>query len=242
MQQFLTNLKLKDKELDIWQISLNLKSSSVITLFKSLSIDERQRANRFHFDQDREKFIVARAALRDILSRYLDISPPQIRFSINRFGKPSIAAELNPNAIRFNISRSNEIALCAVTRGREVGVDIELIDEESASSEIAERFFAPDETTDLKRLPAKLWNAAFFSCWTRKEAYVKAIGEGLSHPLNKFSVSILPEELTPTLRTDTSKQKQIWFLKTLFPDPNYAAALAVEGVMPLIHCRKWRKD
>jgi 4'-phosphopantetheinyl transferase len=242
MQQFSTNLKLKDNEVDIWQIGLRPEPSSLRTLLEILSADERQRASRFHFDRDREKFIVARAALRDILSRYLDISPNQTRFSINRFGKPSLAAELNPNVIQFNISRSNEIALCAVTRGREVGIDIEFINDESANLEIAERFFAPDEIADLKRLPAKLRNAAFFSCWTRKEAYVKAVGEGLSHPLDKFSVSILPEELTPTLRTDTSDQTQNRFLKTLFPDLNYAAALAVEGVMPTIHCRQWLKD
>ncbi len=236
------NSNLKDGEVDVWQISLNLESSSLRTSLEILSADERQRASRFHFDQDREKFIVARAAFRDILSCYLEIPPNQIQFSCNRFGKPSLAVETNPNTIQFNISRSNEIALCAVTSGREVGVDIEFINDESASLEVAERFFAPDETADLKWLPASLQTRAFFSCWTRKEAYIKAIGEGFSHSLHKFSVSILPEELTPTLHTDTSERTQNWVLKTLFPDPNYAAALAVEGVMPIVRCRKWLKD
>ena len=223
-----------DDEAHLWRIDLDREFSAVQSAFEILSSDERQRAEKYHFETDKKHFIVARAALREILSRYLHIEPHRISFSRNQYGKPSVSAEISNNLIEFNFSRSREIALCVVTRGRAIGVDIEFVNEDSANLEIVERFFSPDEITALKEIPVDLKTAAFFSCWTRKEAFVKAVGQGLSYPLQNFSVSVKPEEVAPLLTVNYNRENSDWSLIYFSPNPDYAAALAIEGAMPTL--------
>jgi 4'-phosphopantetheinyl transferase len=227
------NLNLKDgDETHLWRIDLKPESADTRFSPAVLSPDERRRAGKYHFEKDRKQFINARAALREILSRYLDITPNQVEFSCNRYGKPELKIAKSGDFPGFSFSRSREIALCAVTRKRRIGVDIEFINEEPANLEIAERFFSPSEIAALKNIPETLQSAAFYSVWTRKEAFIKAVGKGLSYPLQNFSVSIKPDEITPSLTINDSSENDIWTLFSFSPHPEYAAALAVEGSLP----------
>jgi 4'-phosphopantetheinyl transferase len=195
-----------------------------------LAPDECARADRFHFARDRNRFIVARGSLRTILGAYLQQEPAQLSFSYSQYGKPALADELAGNQLTFNLSHANELALIAVTRERGLGVDIEFIRPQFASEEIAERFFSDHEVAALRTLPEPAQSEAFFNCWTRKEAYIKAIGEGMSMPLNQFHVSLKPgspAELLGNLRDANEVSR--WSLQELAPGPGYVAAVAVEG-------------
>ena len=235
------NLDLKDDdETHLWRIDLNRKSANAQISFEILSSDERRRAEKYHFEKDKNHFINTRAALRQILSRYLDIAPNQIEFSANQYGKPELNIENLDASLEFNFSSSRKVALCAVTRKRRIGIDIEFINDESASAEIAERFFSPDEISALKDISEPLQAEAFFSVWTRKEAFIKAVGKGLSYPLQNFSVSIRPDEITPSLTINDSLENNNYSLFSFSPHPDYAAALAVEGDLPTL--RFWQQS
>ncbi|MGA9998244.1 MAG: 4'-phosphopantetheinyl transferase superfamily protein [Pyrinomonadaceae bacterium] len=235
-------LLLGDDEVHIWRACLNQEPALVQIFLDTLTPDERQRASRFHFQKDRDHFILARGLLRFILSRYLKTSPEIIRFAYNPYGKPAIAEGTSDESLRFNVSHSRGVALYAVTRGREVGLDIESISEKFASLEIAARFFSPREIEMLQALPKSLQTRAFFNCWTRKEAYIKALGEGLSHPLDSFSVSLAPGE-TPTLLSseDDPLETSRWSLLEVVPGEGYVAALAIERPAPVLRCWQWEK-
>lgn len=204
------------------------------TLLESLDTGERERAARFHFEHDRNRFIVAHGALRIILSRYLNVTPVRLRFGFNAYGKPSLDDEAGASKIRFNMSHSGGLALYAVAFEREIGVDVEYMRADLAGKEIAERFFSRRETEALNTLAPEVLTEAFFNCWTRKEAYIKARGEGLSHPLHAFSVSLVPGEPAALLSVEGDAQELArWTLVELMPNPDYKAALACEG-------RDWR--
>jgi 4'-phosphopantetheinyl transferase len=230
---------LSGDEVHVWLASLDLEASRVKSLWRTLSADERERGLRFHFQRDREHFIVARGLLRVILGRYLNMKPSQIRFSYNRYGKPFLAGE-GGGALRFNVSHSHRLALYAMTSGREIGIDLEHIRRVLDINEIAERFFSPREVAMLLALPEPLWSEAFFNCWTRKEAYIKAKGEGLSLPLDQFDVSLAPGEPAALLYTsDDSQEASRWSLQELAPSPGYVAALVVEGHDWQLKCWQW---
>jgi 4'-phosphopantetheinyl transferase len=168
--------------------------------------------------------------LRDILGRYLGRPPAALEFCYSAYGKPALAVGLEASGVRFNISHSHEMALFAVTCRREVGVDIEYLAREIRAAEIAERFFSARERADLRALPAEAQHRAFFNCWTRKEAYIKAHGEGLSLPLDGFDVTLGPGEPAALLATRGDPHEVLhWSLQALAPGPGYVAALAVEG-------------
>jgi 4'-phosphopantetheinyl transferase len=226
-------------EVHVWRARLDLAGARLQQLWDSLSADERERAGRFHFRRDREHFVAARGVLRNVLSRYLGAEPRLLRFTYDAYGKPSLCGEA-VDQLRFNLSHSNGLALYAVTLGREVGVDVEWVREDFASLEIAEHFFSPREVSALRALPPGERTQAFFDCWTRKEAYIKARGEGLSHPLHKFTVSLTPCEPAALLCTDEDVLEAArWSLVELFPGVGYRAALAVEGVVPLLRAWHW---
>ena len=149
--------------------------------WQTLGEDERERASRFRFARDRGRFVVRRGALRALLARHLGCAASAIRYSRNQFGKPALAA----SHIRFNVSHSHSIALYAVADGIEVGCDIERVDSALDIQAISERFFAPQEISMLQSLPGHLRHAGFFNCWTRKEAYLKCRGCGLSEPADR---------------------------------------------------------
>jgi 4'-phosphopantetheinyl transferase len=224
----------------VWRVSLNQETSTMRALFATLTPDECERASKFHFQKDREHFIVARGVLRDILAGYLDTSPARIRFSYNQYGKPALAQAGGTEDLRFNVSHAHEVALYGFARGRDIGLDIEFVREDFASLEIAERFFSTDEVSILRTLPTAQQTVAFFNCWTRKEAFIKALGEGLSHPLDRFSVSFVPGEPAALLSTaDDRHEAARWSLVELTPGGGYAAALALEGPAPEISLWNW---
>ena len=208
---------------DVWRADLGLGPPELYRLQKTLSPDELDRAARFHFPKDQQRFIAARGVLRDILARYLGRSPAELHFCYAPFGKPSLASECA--AYSFNLSHSASIALYAVARHREVGIDLERIDPRLAEHDIAEKFFSRNEVVKLRALPASARLQAFFNCWTRKEAYVKARGGGLQIPLESFDVSLAPDEQAAFL----SESEFGWSLRALPLDPDYAAAIAVDG-------------
>lgn len=191
---------------------------------------EVERAGRFHFERDRDSFIIARGMLRTILSAYLELPPAELRFISNEYGKPALSDDDNAVGLRFNVSHSRELALCAVARGRDVGIDVEYVRADFASDGVAERFFSRPEVAALRNLPQNRRTAGFFNCWTLKEAYIKARGEGLSFPLDRFHVSLVEGERRATLEvTGDPLEAARWSLQTLSPEDGYAAAIAVEG-------------
>ncbi len=229
-------LVLSEGELHVWRASLDLKPAHVQALLKTLSTDEISKAERFYFEKDRRYFIASRGLLRTILGRYLKTDPSCLRFEYKLHGKPALVGEGSGNTYSFNLSHSHGLLLLAITRGREIGIDLEFIRAESAEQEIAERFFAPNEVAKLCSLPADQKQEAFFKCWTRKEAYVKAKGEGLMVPLDQFEVSLSPGEPAALLNTASYIEASDWSLEELDPGPGYVAALAVQGHVLQLKC------
>jgi 4'-phosphopantetheinyl transferase len=208
----------------------------------TLSPDEIERADRFNFQRDREHFIVARGALRAILGSYLCSDPASLRFGYTHYGKPYLMNDSLDPDFRFNVSHSNSLGLVCITRGREIGVDVEWIREGISREGIAERFFSAAEVKALRELPERLQDQAFFNCWTRKEAFVKAKGEGLSIPLNEFVVSLAPNEPAVLLSViGLAQETSRWIFHQLFPGDGYVAVVAVEdGNSPRPQCWEWQ--
>ncbi len=203
---------------------------SIDSFFDSLSEDEKQRANRLVFARDREYFIVGRGTLRRILGGYLACRPENVRFSYNGFGKPRLAAE--DCGLRFNVSHSRGIGVIAVTQNREVGIDIEYVDREFDVLSVAQRAFGPDDAARLKSLPEGLRSAAFFESWTRKEASLKAMGDGLSSSREQqLAVSTINDEQDVSFTFSKGEKVTDWTLTSLKTDHEYKAALAFEGKM-----------
>lgn len=223
-------LALQCDQVHVWWIGLDLPLVQLSELEKTLSPDEKERSRRFHFRKDRDHYVAARGALRDILSRYMRTTPERLFFTYSAYGKPSLSSDMGGEEWRFNLSHSHGLALVAVTRKREVGIDVEYIREDLADEQIARRFFSAWEVDALATLPLDQRSEAFFNCWTRKEAYIKARGEGLSIPLDQFDVTLAPGEPAALLATRSdSVDTSHWTLRELSPSPGYAAAVAVQG-------------
>jgi 4'-phosphopantetheinyl transferase len=212
-------------------------------LFHLLSTDECERAARFRFKKDRERFIVARAVLRIILSHYLKLEPAQLRFTYNHYGKPALVGTPGDTRLCFNLSHSNSLALFAFTSDRRVGLDLEYVREDFAWAEIAELFFSEREIKMLRALPASMQAAGFFNCWTRKEAYLKAIGEGVSFPLSHFDVLLTPGGPAMLLNFRGKPQETShWSLRELMPGMYDTAAVVVEGHDWQLKCLEWSES
>jgi len=221
------HLVLSDNEVHIWRAFLNRPEADVADLSRLLSPDEIERAGKFRFQKDRDHFITARGTLRKILGIYLKTAPDRILFSYNDYGKPAISGEAE---ICFNVSHSRELALFAFTAGAEVGIDIEYIRRDFVFEDIAEKFFSHKETAALRKIPEELKAEGFFACWTCKEAYIKALGHGLSRPLESFSVSFDSDAPDVLLNVENDPlESNRWNLNKLTPISGYAAAVAVEG-------------
>lgn len=229
-------------EIHVWRLSLAQPPAVVSAFALLLSPDELSRAARYHFSKDRDHFIVARAVLRILLGRYLRAEPSQLRFCYNPYGRPALAAatEVASGTLSFNLSHSRELALYALARNREIGIDLEYIRDDFATEEIAKRFFSPGEVAALGALPLNQRTAGFFRCWTRKEAYIKAKGQGLSLPLDQFDVSLAPDEPAALLRIEGSPEEASrWSMRELTPGQNYAAVVVVEGHDWQLNCFQW---
>lgn len=223
-------LLLKRDEVHIWRAALDQPVSVVKSFSRILTPDERDKAERFYFQRDREHFIVARGLLRTILGRYLNLEPARLRFTYNAYGKPALDETFAVDELRFNLSHSHGLVLYAFARQREIGLDIEYQREDLASVEIAGRFFSRREAELFSALPQHLRVEGFFNCWTRKEAYIKAKGLGLSLSLDSFEVSLVPGETAALLSvTDATEKVERWAMTELAPGHGYAAALVVEG-------------
>jgi 4'-phosphopantetheinyl transferase len=220
-------LQLTSADVHLWQAGLDKRL--VDSVEHHLSADELSRADRFHFAKDRTHFVAARGLLRSLLSAYLGISSEELRFSYAEKGKPSLE-EGHRSAINFNLAHSHEMALYAFSHSRELGIDLEYMREDLANEDIARRFFSVREIKTLAAVPAELRKQAFFNCWTRKEAYIKARGEGLSMPLDEFDVSLRPDEPAALLANHKEPAEITrWSMQSIPVPTGYVAALCVEG-------------
>jgi 4'-phosphopantetheinyl transferase len=217
-------------EVHVWCATLEPGEEAVARLRGVLDEDECRRADRFTFEAGRRQYTVGRGLLRVILGHYLAVEPTALRFRYNPYGKPELAPGLECGTLKFNLSHSGALVLYAVSRAREVGIDVETIRPEFATEGIAERFFAAGERATLRDLPPESRTHAFFTCWTRKEAFIKARGQGLSIPLDAFEVSLVPGAPPAILAThDDPEEAGRWSLHELSPGAGYVAAVAVAG-------------
>ncbi len=228
------DLTVAPDEVHVWRAPLDLCAAEIDALTALLAPDERARAKRFHHSRDRDRFIVARGILRWILARYLRTDPRRLTFGENEHGKPRLI-DAGSDAIAFNLSHSEGLALYALARGREVGVDVERVRRDLGDDAIAELFFSPREAACLRALPPVIRPAAFFALWTRKEAYVKAHGDGLTSDLDAFTVSLDPGR-SVVLAGDGVRE---WSIEPLVVGSGFAAAIAVEGARWRLACWQW---
>jgi 4'-phosphopantetheinyl transferase len=226
-------------EIHLWLVSLDRPPAPLPTLQSTLSSDERERASRYHFDRDRRRYATSRGVLRAILASYLELDPDALTFQYSPHGKPSLAADAE---LRFNLSRSGEQLLVGVNLNREIGVDVECLRPMSDLDAIARRFFAPTEAAKLAALPDAVRTRAFFECWTRKEAFIKAVGEGLSMPLDSFEVAFGPDTLAALLSVGGSEPSaREWSLWGVEPAANVLAAVALQGPGPTLRTLCWSR-
>lgn len=219
-------------DVHIWSIPLE-QPTKLTEYSMLLSADEAQRASRFYFERDRQQYTVGRAVLRRILGHYMDLSPAALTFTYNAYGKPALAPEQNQIGLAFNLSHAGGHALCAVTYGHAVGVDLELI-KELDYLQLASTVFSSHEQASLRRVAPHEQQRGFFNGWTRKEAYIKAHGKGLSMPLADFDVTLDPREPARLLATRPDPAEvDRWSLFGWPVGETHVAALVVAG-------RDWR--
>ena len=224
------DLTLSAGEAHVWCAWLDLPSTWRDSYRQFLSQAELERAERFRFERDRGRYIVRRGLLRSLLGRYLSVEATAIDFVYNDYGKPALGSSFGECPLRFNLSHSNGLAIFAFTSGMDVGVDVEYGQRDIEYEQLAERYFSPYERTMIQSLPPESKREAFYLCWTRKEAYIKAHGEGLSLPLDQFDVSVTPGEPACLLATRGGlEEARSWTLRHLAPAKDYLGALAVRG-------------
>ena len=214
-------------EVHVWKIGLSASQAQMDQQRTLLSDDELERADRFRFEQHRRRFITGRAVVRILLGRYINRPSESLEFSYNPQGKPALK---DAGSLEFNFTNSRDLALLCVARQTQLGIDLEHLGRQADYAGIVNRFFAEREIEGLFSLPESRRHAAFLTGWTRKEAYIKALGTGLSLPLDKFAVTIDPEVAPELLSADDMPDEQgRWMFRHLEPEPGYVASLVVEG-------------
>ena len=206
------------------------------TFSQHLTIDEKKRADRYYFAKDKKRYIIVRGILRQIISNYLEVAPGKIEFSYSRYGKPAITGVFSDTQLCFNVAHSEKLALFAFTLNREVGVDIEFIRDIPEMEQIIEHFFSDTEKKYFYGLSANMKKEVFFQMWTRKEAFLKATGEGLHRALDTFDVITAPGKFVNLLKSKDKLKTNIisnWYLKDLSTHPGFVAAYAVQGLTKL---------
>lgn len=227
-------------EVHVWRASLAALPSTISSLQSILPEEEVKRAKQFYFEEDRLHWIIAHGILRRLLGLYLDMDPREVRLVTNRYGKPFVAYPFQGARLHFNLSHSADLALYAFAYDRHVGVDVEYMHAGIDCEQLAHHHFSTVECAALQRLAPAVRQEAFFLCWSRKEAYIKARGEGLSIPLDQFDVSLVPGE--PAVLLDSREDPQAparWSLHTLTPADRYAGAIVVEGAGCQLCCWQW---
>lgn len=233
-------LTILPSEVHLWRTSLSQSPERINEFARTLSRDEKARAQRFRFEKDRSHFKVGRGMLRLLLGFYMGIEPAQVVFSYGEQGKPMLSGNNEKFDICFNMSHSCEMAVYAFTLGVHVGVDLESIRQVKDMEKVAQQFFARDEYEEILSFPEEERLEAFFCCWTRKEAYIKAIGEGLHRPLDTFRVSVAPGAPARLLRVNDDKGGiSRWSLKSFSPGTGYAAAVAAAAHIE--HYKFWQR-
>jgi 4'-phosphopantetheinyl transferase len=218
-------LHLDETNVDVWRASLDCKAAVLRRLEVSLAENERSRAARFRFERDRDRFIAARGILRAILGAYLQRHPADVTFVYGPHGKPALPSGKLERSIHFNLSHSYGMAMYAFAQEREIGVDLEKIRPEVTGEDIAERFLSARELGELRSLPAGEQVEGFFLHWTRKEAYLKALGFGMGIPLDSVDVSLAPGRPKEPRSPDSSR----WKLRSIQPMNGYVGAVVAEG-------------
>jgi 4'-phosphopantetheinyl transferase len=221
---------LADRDVHIWAASLNKSAEQISSLQQIFSPDERNRARQFKVERDRNRFIAGRGLLRKILGSYMQVAPAQLQFTYSKRGKPALEGRSGQGPLHFNVAHSKDLILIAVTRACAVGIDVEWIHPISDAEEIAARFFSRREAAKLMAQVNERRIPAFFNLWTRKEAWLKATGDGLSEMLREVEVSFLPEEPASVLAiSENIEAARRWTLLGLTPATEFAAAIAVEA-------------
>ncbi len=232
---------LAEDEVHVWKAVLEVPINTRSALQQVLSSAESAQVAKFYFERDRQHWIVAHGILRTLLGMYLQIAPTEIQFVTNEYGKPSIVAPPQGVHLHFNLAHSGGLALYAFSMNREVGVDVEYMRSGIDHMELAKHFFSPYENEQLRTVSSDLQEEAFFSCWSRKEAYIKARGKGLSLPLDQFDVSLIPGKPASLLASrEDAEAATRWSLQALYPGPKYAGALVVEGASWHLSCWLWQ--
>jgi 4'-phosphopantetheinyl transferase len=215
--------------------SLDLQGAELARRERYLSPDERVRADRLLDRQTRDRFVAGRGFLRETLARYLGREPVDLRFATGEHGKPGLVEAPGGSSLCFNLSHADGSAILAVAGNREVGIDLERMREELQFREMAQQFYSLRERTELFSLPPDLQLAAFYRCWTRKEAYLKGCGRGFSQPSDSFDMSLLPGHPTALVEhRSTPGAASRWTIVDIPVPEGYCAALAVEGEIPVI--------
>jgi 4'-phosphopantetheinyl transferase len=224
------HFSLHPDEVHVWRADLEVRQPELLSLRETLSADEPARAEKFHSPVDRARYLAGRGILRTLLARYLGTRPGDLRFCRQAHGKPALAPGSGGEDLRFNLSHSQSLALFAFALRREVGVDLEYVRPSQTDGRLAERFFSPQEVAALRALPESAQTEAFFHCWTRKEAYIKARGGGLSIGLASFAVSLAPGQLANLpITAHDGPEAGTWSLRALAPGGGYVGAVAAEG-------------
>jgi len=232
--------ELAGDQVHVWCAVLDGSTSRIAALGETLSASEQRRAARFQFDRDRNRFIIRRGLLRRILGQYLNVHPAQLAFTYESRGKPALAGTADDETLQFNLSHSDGLALFAVARRSSIGVDVERIRPIPEADQIAAKFFSAREGAMLCALspPEKL--EAFFNCWTRKEAYLKATGDGIADALAEIEVSLAPRQNAELLRIAGDAQAaSLWALHPLSPAAGFVGALAVQSKELKPVCWHW---
>ena len=214
----------------VWRTELDAPSPIVDALKAILSKDELDRAEQFLTQRLRHRYVAGRACLRILLGDYLVRQPASLEFRYGSSGKPALTCETARDCVHFNLAHSRSTALFAFARNRRVGIDVEHWRRMEDGSHIAQRFFAPEEVEQLAKLPPDDWRRGFFACWTRKEAYIKARGEGLVVPLNEFAITVQPDNRVAIVRSEIDPTDvDRWSVVELDPEPECSGSVVVEG-------------
>ena len=236
-----TVFELAPGEVHVWQFGLDSLPALLENYHQTLNEAEQNRAARFYFERDRNRFTTGRAILRNILGLYLNENPTSLQFEYGPQGKPGLVLNENgKDRLEFNLAHSHRLALLAVTTNQRLGIDIEYTKGNIAFNELVARFFAPSEVVTFQRLPASQQPEAFYNAWTRKEAYLKACGGGITGGLDRVVVSFIPGQPARIMEIGQDKKEAArWSLAALHPAPDYQAALVVETPV-ILTLKQWR--
>lgn len=233
-------LHLLPHDIHVWKIPLHPPLVWVNKLWNLLDLEEQQRAERYKTPALQEAFVTGRGGLRLILHRYLDTEPDHVKFATEQHGKPYVAEPSTSPPLSFNLAHSGELALLAVTLTRKVGIDIERHRRPLNYAGLVQRMCSPQEQAFLGRISHEQRQTAFLTCWTRKEAYVKATGMGITFPLNTVTVSLAQDAPPALLHVERNEEEPSrWAMRDLYPGHGYTAALVGEGHDWTHSCWEW---